>query len=64
MIAAHIEKKGGIFRFRGSIVASISACHADDRGSIPRHGVFLYFSHLYSIHVLKSVGAINKDTNI
>ena len=27
---------------RGSIVVSIPACHAGDRGSIPRHGVFLF----------------------
>ena len=26
---------------RGSIVVSIPACHAGDRGSIPRHGDFL-----------------------
>ena len=29
------------FQFRHSIVASIPACHAGDRGSIPRDGVFL-----------------------
>ena len=28
--------------FRGSIVVSIPACHAGDRGSIPRHGVLFY----------------------
>ena len=28
-------------RFRGSIVVSISACHAEDPGSIPGRGVFL-----------------------
>ena len=26
--------------FRDSIVASISACHAGDRGSIPRRGAY------------------------
>ena len=33
--------------FLGSIVVSISACHAEDRGSIPRQGghdfVFFFF---------------------
>ena len=28
---------------RDSIVASIPACHAGDRGSIPRRGAFLFF---------------------
>ena len=27
---------------RGSIVVSIPACHAGDRGSIPRHGEFFW----------------------
>ena len=27
----------------GSIVVSIPACHAGDRGSIPRRGVFFLF---------------------
>ena len=33
-------------QIRGSIVVSISACHAEDPGSIPGRGVFisLYFS--------------------
>ena len=30
--------------FRDSIVVSISACHADDPGSIPGRGVFVLFS--------------------
>ena len=29
---------------RGSIVVSIPACHAGNRGSIPRRGVILFFS--------------------
>ena len=33
--------KGVINQIRGSIVVSIPACHVGDRGSIPRHGVFL-----------------------
>ena len=28
---------------RDSIVASIPACHAGDRGSIPRRGAFFFF---------------------
>ena len=28
----------------GSIVVSIPACHAGDRGSIPRRGEFFFFS--------------------
>ena len=31
----------------GSIVVSIPACHAGDRGSIPRRGAFLYFLFPY-----------------
>ena len=31
---------------RGSIVVSIPACHAGDRGSIPRRGAFLLFFFL------------------
>ena len=30
--------------FLGSIVVSISACHAEDRGSIPRRGDVIFFS--------------------
>ena len=29
-----------LFRIRGSIVVSISACHAEDPGSIPGRGVY------------------------
>ena len=39
-------------KFRGSIVASISACHADDRGSIPRHGVFYFFTEMSILFLL------------
>ena len=31
-------------RVLGSIVVSIPACHAGDRGSIPRRGEFFFFS--------------------
>ena len=30
------------YRFLDSIVVSIPACHAGDRGSIPRRGDFLF----------------------
>jgi hypothetical protein len=30
------------YSFRDSIVASIPACHAGDRGSIPRRGVIIF----------------------
>ena len=30
------------YQIRVSIVVSIPACHAGDRGSIPRHGAFLF----------------------
>ena len=36
--------KLGSLTVRDSIVASIPACHAGDRGSIPRLGVFLFWS--------------------
>ena len=36
--------------FRDSIVVSISACHADDPGSIPGRGVFSFFQIDDSIH--------------
>ena len=31
------------FGFRDSIVVSISACHADDPGSIPGRGAFFHY---------------------
>ena len=34
---------------RGSIVVSIPACHAGDRGSIPRHGVFFLFAYTFVV---------------
>ena len=36
-------------RLHDSIVVSIPACHAGDRGSIPRRGAFLCFSSLKTI---------------
>ena len=30
-------------QFRGNIMVNISACHAEDPGSIPGRGVFTYF---------------------
>ena len=50
VIFAAVEKRGGCglltschhhFRIRGSIVVSISACHAEDPGSIPGRGVLI-----------------------
>ena len=38
--------------FRDSIVVSISACHADDPGSIPGRGVFSFFLR-FLVHVSK-----------
>ena len=38
--------------FRDSIVASIPACHAGDRGSIPRHGDNI-LEHLYGKQKIK-----------
>ena len=32
-----------IYQFLGSIVVSIPACHAGDRGSIPRRGDLIFF---------------------
>ena len=34
-------------RVLGSIVVSIPACHAGDRGSIPRRGVVIYIISLF-----------------
>ena len=36
-------------QFRGSIVVSISACHAEDPGSIPGRGVFASLSMRFSL---------------
>ena len=36
-------------QIRGSIVVSISACHADDPGSIPGRGVFEVQKHFEEI---------------
>ena len=41
------SKQKIIYRFRDSIVVSISACHADDPGSIPGRGVFLSRYNFY-----------------
>lgn len=35
-------------RILGSIVVSIPACHAGDRGSIPRRGDAIFISHVRS----------------
>ena len=33
-----------LYQVLGSIVVSIPACHAEDRGSIPRRGVLYFFT--------------------
>ena len=48
--------------FLGSIVVSISACHAEDRGSIPRRGdIFFIFSAVafFIIFIAKLSGPSN-----
>ena len=42
-----------VVAFRDSIVVSISACHADDPGSIPGRGVFFLFGVVF-VFVLRS----------
>jgi hypothetical protein len=37
------------YKFRDSIVVSIPACHAGDRGSIPRLGVFFFLNKFTKI---------------
>ena len=46
---------GARYQIRGSIVVSISACHAEDPGSIPGRGVFNhqpYFAYIAHIRSL------------
>ena len=38
-------------QIRGSIVVSISACHAEDPGSIPGRGVFISLSDLMFLEI-------------
>ena len=40
VLANACEREGGGANVRGSIVVSISACHAEDPGSIPGRGVW------------------------
>ena len=37
-----MRRSAGDYQVRVSIVVSIPACHAGDRGSIPRHGGFFF----------------------
>ena len=57
----HFDKSSGIKKvnwkalladFLGSIVVSISACHAEDPGSIPGRGVLFFFSFQFILHDL------------
>ena len=45
-------------QIRGSIVVSISACHADDPGSIPGRGVFRATSDLASVQAVSLSGCL------
>ena len=45
-LKANINEIPFIFIIRDSIVVSIPACHAGDRGSIPRHGDVFYYSSI------------------
>ena len=42
----------GMMHVRHSIVASIPACHAGDRGSIPRDGGFFILPKIHKYHQL------------
>lgn len=42
-VQVYITKIEKAFQVLGSIVVSIPACHAGDRGSIPRRGGFVFF---------------------
>ena len=49
--------------FLGSIVVSIPACHAGDRGSIPRRGernIFFYSFYLLAFHFLHKMFILEK----
>ena len=43
------------YQIRDSIVVSISACHAEDPGSIPGRGVSFFFSDLVSSRLVLDV---------
>ena len=54
---------------RVGVVGNISACHADARGSIPRHGAFFFFpgpwpsgfaAHGYNIHRVRHFARVVK----
>ena len=57
-------------QFRVGVVGNISACHADARGSIPRHGGFSFFFILFPFSLLdcardsipKDIASIGNDT--
>ena len=48
----YIEDKSGFLHLHDSIVVSIPACHAGDRGSIPRRGVSFFFQNDFKIEFL------------
>ena len=45
----------GPYQFLGSIVVSIPACHAGDRGSVPRRGGFFFFNFVFILIFLFNV---------
>ena len=51
------------YSIRGSIVVSISACHAEDPGSIPGRGGFLLTLHIMHVVLIAKRVAILKSTN-
>ena len=44
----------------GSIVVSIPACHAGDRGSIPRRGGYVFMTSVFKISQVKRLGQKGK----
>ena len=46
----------------GSIVVSISACHAEDRGSIPRQGAYLLLFQYFFWNNMYTPGGVSLNT--
>ena len=53
-IDVNCPKSKSISRVLGSIVVSIPACHAGDRGSIPRRGGLLFFFRFVSVLIFNT----------
>ena len=58
MIDTFLEKILLLSLILGSIVVSIPACHAGDRGSIPRRGDLVFFSNLWADRKVLQLPAI------